>query len=160
MMGAQQLAQLISGQPPQQTGGQPLFTQEGPQYYGAAFAHNQPSATRGPYQTQLSPDEETQFRQWVKQKQVPFDPGVATQDYDMRGYWKAQQSGLEKPWKGSGAHFPDTYKTPYDTSFSGESKYAQPGTPWAWHGDDLIDTRTGQIVFRSSKEIQKLMGNP
>jgi hypothetical protein len=82
-------------------------------------------------------------------------------DYDMRGFWKATGGR----WAGGGAHFPDTWKTPYDTSFSNQSKYAKRGTPFAWMGEKLVDKRTGQIVFeeggmvgRAGKGTKALMG--
>jgi hypothetical protein len=122
----------------------PLFTSEGPEFYDKAFAHNKEFATGGPYRTKLTEGEESQFRQWVKEKGAPFDPDEKTSDYDMRGFWK-EQRGEAMKWK-RGSHFPDTYKTPYDTTFSAESKYAKKGTPFKWQGNRLIDTRTGQVV--------------
>lgn len=122
----------------------PLFSREGPQFYAAAYAHNAPFATQGTYQTPLSPAEEQAFRHWVAQNDVPFDPDAATVDYDMRGFWRSQITG-GGDW--GGGHFPDTYKTPYDTSFSAESQYATPDNPFSWHGDWLVDSRSGQVVF-------------
>lgn len=120
-----------------------MFTGEGPPYYAQAYQHNAPFAVPGPYQTQLSPAEEAQFRAWVQHNGVPFNPNTPVNDYDMRGYWKATGG---KGWK-RGDHFPDTYKTPYDTSFSNESKYATTNNPFEWEGDNLVDTRDGSIVF-------------
>lgn len=130
----------------------PLFTDEGPEHYGEAFAHNRPFATEGPYQTMLPPEQEEQFRQWVAKNKVPFDPEEDPTDYDMRGYWQAQQAGEAEPWTGPGSHFPDTFKTPYDTTFSGESMYAKPETPFEWQGDNLIDTRDGSVIFAPPKK--------
>ncbi len=78
----------------------PLFTKEGPQFYGAAYRHNAPFATPGEvfgksksifgnYQTKLAAPEEKKFLQWVAQNNVPFDPTAQRSDYDMRGFWKA-----------------------------------------------------------------------
>lgn len=125
----------------------PIFTGEGPEHYQAAYAHNAPFAVPGPYDTKLSPQEEPAFQQWVKQNKVPFDLADKTPDYDMRGYWQAMKAGKAEPWKGEGSHFPDTYKTPYDTTFSGESRYAKPGTPFVWQGDNLVDQQTGKLIF-------------
>lgn len=128
------------------TGGRvPLFTGEGPELYGKAFAHNAPFATAGPYQTALSPTEEARFRRWAVSREVPFDVNAKTVDYDMRGFWKNEPAAAAA-WK-PGMHFPDTYKTPYDTTFSAESRYAVPGTPFVWQGDKLVDRRTGDVVF-------------
>lgn len=119
------------------------FEDEGPSLYKAAFQHNDWNAKPGPYNTELDPTEEAQFRQWVKSNRVPFDPNAKTSDYDMRGYWK-QTGG--KNWK-EGDHFPDTYKTPYDTSFSNESKYSTADNPDEWQGEDLINKDTHQVDF-------------
>lgn len=124
----------------------PMFTDEGPQYYDAAYAHNQQFALPGPYQTQLSPEQEGSFRAWVTQYGVPFDPAAPVSDYDMRGYW-LESGGA--PFQGG--DFPDTYKTPYDTTFSSESKYATPDNPFHWQGDNqLIDRRDGSLIFSRS----------
>jgi hypothetical protein len=124
-----------------------LFHQEGPQFYGAAYQHNaafaRPSTTD--YQTPLYGQQEQQFRQWVTHNNIPFDPNARRVDYDMRGYWLSQQHGGQG--RAANGHFPDTYKTPYDTTFSGESRYAKPGTPFVWQGNTLVDTRTGQRIF-------------
>lgn len=121
----------------------PVFTGEGPQHYAAAFRHNRPFAKSGPYQTRLNVSQENAFRAWVKQHNVPFDVHAKTVDYDMRGYFKASGG---RAWR-SGQHFPDTFKTPYDTTFSRESKYATKDNPLAWHGGTLINRKTGQVVF-------------
>jgi hypothetical protein len=120
---------------------QPLFSGEGPEYYSAAYAHNAPFARPGPYQTPLTPAEEQAFLDWVKKNNVPFDPTAQTVDYDMRGYWRSTGGS----WRGG--HFPDTYKTPYDTTFSAESKYATANCPFVWKGDSLVDQRNGQLIY-------------
>lgn len=118
--------------------GPPLFTTEGD--YTAAAAHNAPFAKPGPYQTPLTPAQKQAFEAWVSRYRVPVTP-----DYDMPGYFLASGGNPHS----SGAHFPDTFKTPLDTSFSDESKYAKPDTPFVWHGDTLVDARTGQKIFGS-----------
>jgi hypothetical protein len=130
----------------------PLFSDEGPEYYQRAYEHNRqfalPSATN--YQTVLTPGMETQFRDWVEHNHILFDPSAPIVDYDMRGYWQALMSGQAEPpgvEPGGQTGFPDTYKTPYDTTFSNESRYATGDNPFRWQGDDLIDTRNGQLVF-------------
>jgi hypothetical protein len=127
----------------------PIFNTEGPQLYQQAFQRNAQFAHPGPYHTALNPQEEQQFRQWVAQRKVPFDPNEKISDYDMRGFWKEQKDAAMK-WQ-PGHHFPDTYKTPYDTTFSAESKYAKPGTPFVWKGDNLVDKRTGTVIFSPMK---------
>jgi hypothetical protein len=144
----QQLASLIAQTQtsPSAAGGQvpTPFTQEGPQFYAQAYQQNAPFAKAGPYQTRLPASQEEAFRQWVKSKGVPFDPNAPVVDYDMRGYFAATGG---RGWK-QGSHFPDTFKTPMDTTFSNESKYATADNPFVWKGDYLVDRRTGQVVFQ------------
>lgn len=83
------------------------------------------------------------FQKWVASNRVPFDPHAKISDYDMRGYWKQTGGSNWRP----GQHFPDTFKTPYDTTFSRESKYATPNNPYMWLGNKLIDSRSGRVVF-------------
>lgn len=128
----------------------PLFSEEGPDFYDAAYAHNAMFATSGPYQTPLSTKDEAAFRAWVAKWDIPFDPKARTVDYDMRGFWKAQPGhSASAPPHGDGDHFPDTWKTPYDTSFSAESMYATSDCPFVWQGNALVDTRTDTLVFGS-----------
>jgi hypothetical protein len=121
----------------------PLFRHEGPGLYASAFQHNARFAKPGPYQTRLPHGEEQAFRDWVRHRGVPFDPNAHVTDYDMRGFWK-QTGG--RGWH-PGSHFPDTFKTPYDTTFSRESRYASSDNPYVWRGDKLVNRRTGQIIF-------------
>lgn len=125
------------------------FTAEGPQFYAAAHRQNapfaKPSPTFVPYQTTLDPLKELLFRAWLERNHVPFNPNAQTTDYDMRGYYQASGGVPHTP----GQHFPDTFKTPYDTSFSAESKYATANNPYVWRGDQLVDRRTGRVVFSS-----------
>lgn len=128
----------------------PLFTQEGPKWYHAAYKHNRPFATDGPshwgwpYQTGLTRHLSDLFNQWVRDKKVPFDPSAKIVDYDMRGYWRKTRG---RGWGGHGQHFTDEFKTPYDTTFSHESRYATRNNPFFWHGKRLIDERNQQVVF-------------
>jgi len=98
-------------------------------------------AKPGPYTTALSPEEERGFQSWVKANKIPWRDSP-TSDYDMRGYWKAQQAGNahaqteinpvdHKP------HYPDTWKTPYHKTFSSESQYALP-TAGHWEGQRFV----------------------
>ncbi len=126
----------------------PTFTTEG-DYQDAARTnapYAKPSKGPDPYQTLLAPHQEQQFRQWVKANKIPFDPNAGKVDYDMRGYWLARQKGGSSARAANG-HFPDTFKTPYDTSFSAESKYATANNPRDWQGERLVDASTGQTIF-------------
>lgn len=116
----------------------PLFSHEGPDLYAAAQAHNAPFVKPGPYQSQLTPAQATAFHAWAQRYQVPV-----TSDYNMPGFFLATGGAAHQ----AGAHFPDTFKTPLDTTFSAESKYAKPGTPFTWVGNSLVDARTGKVIF-------------
>lgn len=126
---------------------QPIFTGEGPQYYAAAYRVYRPYAKPGPYQTKLSPQQEMAFRQWIAQNRVPFNPNAKVSDYDMRGYWKAMQAGKAPAWQGGATHFTDTFKTPYDTTFSRQSMYSTALNPYDWRGNELVHMLTGRPIF-------------
>jgi hypothetical protein len=128
----------------------PLFADEGPSYYDAAYRHNSPFAKPGPYQAALNQEQEAAFRQWLHANRVEFDPNAKIVDYDMRGFWKdTGGAGTGREPDGS-IGYPDNYKTPYDTTFSRESRYATANCPFAWKGDDLVDLRNGQLIFSRS----------
>lgn len=138
--------------------GPPLFTSEGPDFYDAAYRHNSPFATGGPYQTVLSGPDEATFRLWADYVNAIaggplIKPDLWPNDYDDRGYWVAQPGhDASHPTYAVGQHGPDTWKTPYDTSFSKQSQYATATCPFDWvtdrkWGDLLLDFRNGQIVF-------------
>src|SRR5277367_6414707 len=102
-----------------------------------------PYAKPGPYVTSLTSDEEEKFRKWIKENKIPWQDGPKS-DYDMRGYWKAQQKGdkyakTEINHLDHKPHYPDTWKTPYHRTFSNESMYALPTAPH-WEGDKLVPT--------------------
>lgn len=106
-------------------------------------------AKPGPYITNLPTQQEAVFQQWVRQNNIPFDPGSQS-DYDMRGYWQGYtggdpraQGGLnpyDKQW-----HFPDTWKTPFHQGFSAESIYAQSDAPRWLGGRFLVQPQTGRV---------------
>jgi hypothetical protein len=132
--------------------GPPLFEAEGPEFYDAALRHNQGWAThQAPWSTSLTTSEEEEFLHWGRDIDgkghgfdwFGFDPERTQNDYDMRGFWLGTGGG----GPAENGHFPDTWKTPYDTTFSGESKYALPGCPFKWVGEILVNIRSGQIIF-------------
>ncbi len=146
--------------------GPPLFGGEGPPFYADALRHNQPWAThQAPWSTQLSKTEEASFLRWGKNidgrghglSWFGFDPRRQKNDYDMRGFWK--ETGGVGP--AANGHFTDKWKTPYDTTFSNESKYAKRGTPFVWTPNYkwLYDRRTGQEIisgqFQTGGEVPK-----
>lgn len=116
-----------------------------------------PDALPGPYVTQLQPQQEQQFQQWVAQNKIPWQDGPKS-DYDMRGFYQAQQQGDPNAKRATNLHFPDTYKTPYHKSFSNESKYALPDAP-KWVGNQLVDPG-GKVVFDENQQQKKLVGSP
>ena len=128
------------------------------------------------FQTQLSPQQEDQFRRWVQKNNVPFNPNSkGPTDYDMRGYWKASQDPSQ--WaqlQKSGAipsdiqpagtrvdpndgkpHFPDYWKTPYHETFSNESQWANPKTAPRWNNKDQLVTPDGKVLFDDRKQNKK-----
>lgn len=132
---------LFDGQATGTTGVVPAFTTEGDtEDFKLAYEHNAGFAVPGPYKTKLTPTQESAFQKWLKGQGVQD-----TKDYDMRGYWRDDNAAAlsHRP----GTHFPDTYKTPYDTTFSNQSKYATGNNPFVWAGNNLIDRRNGDIVF-------------
>lgn len=88
-----------------------------------------------PFQTQLEPAQEKQFSNWVKENQVPFDPGPKN-DYDMRGFFQATQLG--DPAAKSAINetdglrdFPDKFKTPTTGHFRRSPSMRTPKRPLA-----------------------------
>lgn len=108
-------------------------------------------AKPGPYKTELNPNEEQQFQEWVKTNSVPYEDSP-NPDYDMRGYWKALISGDPRARQAENKHFPDTWKTPYHKSFSNESMYALPTAP-TWKGNKLV--LNGKVIYDEDKPQQQ-----
>lgn len=111
----------------------------------------------GPYFTRLDPKEEAAFEAWAKSIGQAPSP-----DYDLRGFWKAMQSGDPRARRAVNpvtrtVHFPDTWKTPYSRSFSNESIYALPDAPH-WEGAKLID-KNGNVVFEDKPPSHRASGN-
>lgn len=106
----------------------------------------QPASLSKPnlYNTQLNPVEELQFQQWIKANKIPWIDSPDS-DYDMRGFWKAMQSGDPNARRAANLHFPDTFKTPWHHSISNESIYASPDAP-SWKGSQLVD-KNGNVVW-------------
>ena len=128
------LGQLSPQKPDERQNPEDMFTPE------QNLARNQAYAKPGPYLTALPPEQEAQFQAWVKTNNVNWKPG--DQDYDMRGFWLAQQQGdpLAKSAidpNDKSLHYPDAFKTPYAATFSNESRYALPVAP-QWKGDQYV----------------------
>lgn len=132
------------------------------------LARNQAYVTPGQhtYNTPLSAPDETKFRQWVADNNVPFDPNAKVSDYDMRGLWKTSQdpdawkqlqesgkvpedmapAGTKIDPNDGKPHYPDYWKTPFHQTFSNESQWATPNAPH-WTPDDKLVASDGKVVF-------------
>jgi hypothetical protein len=100
--------------------------------------------------TELSPEQEKAFMDWVQSNKVPFNPKDQYPDYDMRGFYQALQSGDPRAVSAVNPndqrlHYPDYWKTPYHESFSSESQWAKEGAP-SWQ-EDKLTMPTGEVVF-------------
>jgi hypothetical protein len=129
----------------------------------ANFTRNQQWAVPAQsYQTQLAPQQETQFRAWLQQNQVPYNLNDPVQDYDMRGFWQALQSGDSRAASAidpndNRLHYPDYWKTPYHETFSNQSQWATPDAP-SWTQDDKLIDRAGNIIFDDRAQAQRMSG--
>lgn len=95
--------------------------------------------------------DELTFRQWLKDNNVPFNPDVGDQDYDMRGFYKGMlqenpKARTEVNPNDNRLHFTDHWKMPSHESFSNESKYAGPDAP-RWINRDQLADPSGNIVY-------------
>lgn len=114
-----------------------------------------PYAVPETYNTPLAPLPELQFRQWVADNSVPFDPNAGVTDYDMRGFWQALMQQQPRAVTAINAndglmHYPDIWKTPLHQSFSADSQWANPATP-RWNEYDQLEAPSGRIVFDERK---------
>lgn len=117
------------------------------------FQRNAPYVKPGAatFNTPLSATDEAGFRDWVTKNGVAFDPNDKTPDYDMRGFWQAMTAGDARArskvdTNDNRMHFPDTWKTPYDLTFSNESQWAAPNAP-KWNDRDQLVGADGKVVF-------------
>jgi hypothetical protein len=132
----------------------PLF--KGESHPQAAYKHNEAWAVKGPYQTSLAPKKEERFQDWAKRYEGRQGIKV-NKEYDYRGWWKNASQAERHGAIAKGGHFTDLYKTPYDTSFSNQSKYAKPGTPLVWRQNAngknvLVNRKNGRLILRESEE--------
>lgn len=103
------------------------------------------------YNTPLQPAEETAFRGWLQQNNVPFNPERGVTDYDMRGFYRALQTGdpqarPELNQNDQRLHYPDTWKTPYHQTFSQGSQWATPDAP-RWLPDGKLVDIYNNVLF-------------
>jgi hypothetical protein len=131
-----------------------LFTRE------QNYARNRQWAKPGNYWTKLNPQQEQQFRGWLKANpSVLFDPDEDKPDYDMRGFWLGLQNGdphairaIDKndinPATGQpNMHEDDWWKTPYDASFSADSQWGIPGKTPTWVNDRFLQMPNGRVMW-------------
>lgn len=114
------------------------------------YMNARPPFRPGQFNTSLPFLQEMQFRQWLQNNKVPFDPEAKVSDYDMRGFYQAMQSG--SPMARSAInpndnqmHYPDYWKTPLHQTFSNESQWAGPNTP-GWINDSQLASPGGRIL--------------
>lgn len=101
--------------------------------------------------TPLSFVDEMAFRQWLKDKNVPFQPDAGLTDYDMRGFWRGLQQQDPRAVSGINPndqrmHYSDAWKTPLHRSFSAGSQWAPPGAP-DWINDYQLVSPGGRVMF-------------
>lgn len=127
--------------------GRPYFTHETGTPSRRAYELYHRWAKRPPYYTSLGRRDEHHFERWAQANPhiAPLNRGW---DYDYRGWWQHHQ-GAHGRYHG---HFPDTWKTPYDTTFSRESKYANRANPLDWFGQTLANIHSGRIFFRGAAQ--------
>jgi hypothetical protein len=98
------------------------------------------------FNTQLSPDDESQFQTWAKANGREND----TYDYDLRGFWKAGGDFADN------GHASDAYKKPNHPTFSTGSIYSRGGPYQAgqWSGGNGGE----QYVFTPGATNIEMMG--
>lgn len=118
------------------------------------YQRNAPWIERGKhtYNTSLPPQSEKEFRKWVKKNKVSFDVHAELSDYDMRGFWLALTTGNPRAQTAidpndKRLHFPDYWKTPYDATFSNQSKWAVKSKAPHWTDDDKLVTPAGKVIW-------------
>ena len=109
--------------------------------------------------TQLSPAEETQFRQWAVNNRIQ-DVDAPDAYYDYRGFWKSTQGANHPP--GAEQHFPDTFKQHGHPTFSVESQYSTgPNDGGRWSGEtyipQLATSRNGIDANQLGNAIQRYL---
>lgn len=103
------------------------------------------------YNTKLSPQDEVKFQQW-KQKNAPNDSG---EDYDLRGAFKADQSGaLQRDSRG---HTTDQFKKPNHPTFSDQSQYNGKNgfVGGHWGEDNSFTPSTTNLQMNNPQQLQQ-----
>lgn len=104
------------------------------------------------FNTPLDSLDEAKFRQWLVDNKVPFNPNVVVSDYDMRGYWQAHERGqpmaadTQMNANDGKPHYTDYYKTPFHQTFSQDSQWSEPNSPF-WFNDHQLGTDNGRVLY-------------
>lgn len=122
-----------------------------PQQSLANLGNYGPRQLPADYNTKLPTMDEFQFRNWLQQNSVPFNPDAGATDYDMRGFYQAAQQ--QQPGASASVnpvdnkmHYPDRFKTPTHQSFSNESQWAGTSAP-RWIDDARLAAPNGRVTF-------------
>ena len=92
------------------------------------------------YNTQLTPQQEQQYQQWVQTLPINLRSDY---DYDLRGAW------LNGDLPDQNYHMTDKWKKPWHPTFSNESVYSTPQAPGGyWDGEEFHPSRLNKTLQR------------
>lgn len=102
------------------------------------------------FNTELSPEDEKKFKDWVatKSKAEKRDVSQDLYDYDLRGAFKA---GVTPDGRG---HLPDTFKKPNHPTMSDESIHADENNAGHWDGNTYTPSKN---VSEDQVALEKLI---
>ena len=111
-----------------------------------------PDDMSGQYNTQLTPEQETEYKTWAKQQGRERD----VENYDLRGAWLELQNGtMTEDERG---HLGDKYKKPNHPTFSTESIYngkdGYQGGVWSRNGNVDVYTPQHKLTPEQAKRLQ------
>ena len=111
------------------------------------------------YTTQLNPNEQAAFNNWVSdmRSKGAIHANDQFQDYDMQGYWKNEVLNNTNLANGNAqAHFTDKYKMPNHPTFSNESMYYNTAnSPYAgsWQGENFVSPVNPQAEQQKTNAV-------
>lgn len=111
-----------------------------------------PDDMSGQYNTQLTPEQETEYKIWAKQQGRERD----VENYDLRGAWLELQNGtMTEDERG---HLGDKYKKPNHPTFSTESIYngkdGYQGGVWSRNGNVDVYTPQHKLTPEQAKRLK------
>lgn len=111
-----------------------------------------PDDMSGQYNTQLTPEQETEYKAWAKQQGRERD----VENYDLRGAWLELQNGtMTEDERG---HLGDKYKKPNHPTFSTESIYngkdGYQGGVWSRNGNVDVYTPQHKLTPEQAKRLR------